>query len=108
MLHFIAAIGYMLSIAFSAYRAGSIDVLFGSEYGGIMAIFGIIIVLGVWASIWLLIIRKLNDAFFYRKSLGPGSLTFRVIVWLLIYFCVYEHPDKLIVFCGKVKGRCTY
>ncbi len=39
-----------------------------------MAVFGIIIVVGVWASIWLLII-VLNDAFFYRKSLGTGSLT---------------------------------
>lgn len=102
---FIAAIGYMLSIAFSAYRAGSIDVLFGSEYGGIMAIFGIIIVLGVWASIWLLIIRKLNDAFFYRKSLGTGSLTVRVIIWLLIYFVYMSTLINALYFVGKGEGE---
>lgn len=102
---FIAAIGYMLSIAFSAYRAGSIDVLFGSEYSGIMAVFGIIIVLGVWASIWLLIIRKLNDAFFYRKSLGTGSLTFRVIIWLLIYFVYMSTLINALYFAGKGEGE---
>lgn len=102
---FIAAMGYILSIVFSAYRAGSIDVLFGSKYGGIMAIFVIIFVLGIWASIWLLILRKLNDAFFYRKSLGPGSVTFRVIVWLLIYFVYMSTLINSLYFAGKGEGE---
>ena len=102
---FIAAMGYILSIVFSAYRAGSIDVLFGSKYGGIMAIFVIIFVLGIWASIWLLILRKLNDAFFYRKSLGPGSVTFRVIVWLLIYFVYMSTLINSLYFAGKGEGK---
>ncbi len=37
------------------------------------------------------------------KSLGTGSLTFRVIIWLHL-FCVYEHPYKRIVFRHKGEG----
>ncbi len=70
-----------------------------------MGIFVIIFVLCIWASIWLLILRKLNDAFFYRKSLGTGSLTFRVIVWLLIYFVYMSTLINSLYFAGKGEGE---
>lgn len=103
---FIAAMGYISSIVFSSYRAGSVDVAFYSAFsgGGIVAIFGIIILLIVWALIWLLILHKLNDAYFYRKTLGAGRLTSKIVIWMLIYYVYMSWLINVLHFVGKGEG----
>ncbi len=91
------------SIAFSAYR------LVPSMFYIIqnVARIRIIIVVGVWASIWLLIIRKLNDASFYQ-ILGTAK-NFRVIIWLLICLVYMKNLGKRIgISPAKVKVMCIY
>ena len=96
---FVAAMGYIMSIALSAYRGGIIGALSGD--GVIPAIFGIVVILIVWASIWLLILHKLNEAYFYRKTLGAGRLTAKIVVWLLIYYVYMSTLINALYFLGR-------
>ncbi|ASS38100.1 DUF2207 domain-containing protein [Mogibacterium pumilum] len=103
---FIAAIGYIASIVLSVYRGGTVDVAYHSAFsgGGIPAIFGIIVILIVWALIWLFILHKLSDAYFYRKTLSAGRLTSKIVAWVLIYYVYMSTFINALYFMGRGEG----